>query len=276
MPQISLALVGLPRVGEVGCPWVDARGFFDWCRAAGYAAVQLDGTAPGLRARELDGSARRDIAASLARRGLGLSGIDLFVPSADLVDLARVDRALGAIVAGMELMADLRSVCIGDPGVGVVLPAKLEATTRSELVRQGQRLGVAVVDFAWKSEHVGIHGGGVIVQGVDPAIACASEGAGKANEAIAAAMGASSASGRIGGARLCEGGGIGRVEVGADASSRLDVLAYAAGLGAAGFRGAMVWDGRGLAKPVDAAQRGAATYARMLGPLGADVGGGRA
>jgi hypothetical protein len=37
-----------------------------------------------------------------------------------------------------------------------------------------------------------------------------------------------------------------------------------------------VWDGRGLPKPVDAAQRGAATYARMLGPLGADVGGGRA
>jgi hypothetical protein len=249
---------------------------FDWARAAGYGAVQIDGTMAGLRARELDASARRDIAGSLARRGLGLGGIDLFVPSGDLVDAARVDRAMSAIVAGLELMADLRGVCVGDAGVSVVLPENLEAGTRSELVRQGQRLGVAVVDFAWKSEHAGMASGGVIVRGIDPAVAGTSEGVGNVNQAIAAAISSSSASGRIGGARLCESGGVGRVEVGGDTSSRLDVLAYAAGLGSAGFRGSMVWDGRGLAKPVDAARRGAETYARLLGPLGVHAAGGKA
>jgi hypothetical protein len=260
-------MVGLPRSGEAGCPWTDARAFFDWSRVAGYAAVQLDGTLAGLRARELDASARRDIAASLARRGLSLSGIDLFIPSGDFADPARVDRAVSAIVAGMELMADLRSVCAGDAGVSALLPSQLEATTRSELVRQGQRLGVALVDFAWKSEHAGTPGGGVIVQGIDPAIAGATEGTGKANEAISSLIGASATTGRIGAARLSETSGIGRIEVGADPSSRLDVLAYAATLAAAKFRGTLVWDARGLPKPVEAAHRGPATYAKLLGPL---------
>jgi hypothetical protein len=104
----------------------------------------------------------------------------------------------------------------------------------------------------------------VIVQGIYPAAISASEGAAKVNDAIAVML--SDRARRVGGARLCESGGVGRIEVGVDPSSRLDVLAYAAGLAGASFRGAMVWDGRGLAKPVEAAARGATAYARMFGP----------
>ena len=239
-------MVGVPRPGDAGALWVDVRGFMDWARAAGYSGVQMDITMAGLRPRDLDASARRDIVSSLARRGLFLAGLDLFIPSSDLVDAARMDRAIGAIDAGLSLATDLRAanLDVGGAGVSVVLPEKLDAGTLAELASLGQRWGASLVDHAWKSAFAGSEAGaGVVVRGIDPAAIGASEGAGKVHEAIAAALtgisGARVASGssRIGAARLSESGGVGRIEVGVDPGSRLDVLAYAAGLVGVGFGG---------------------------------------
>src|SRR5688572_21716696 len=100
MPSLSIAGVVEP-VGE------GARALIEWAAGLGYRAVQLDGTMAGLRARELDRSGRRDLAALLRRLELGYSGLDLWVPEAHFVDGAQQDRAVAAVVAGLELSAEL-------------------------------------------------------------------------------------------------------------------------------------------------------------------------
>jgi len=74
---------------------------------AGFGAVQLDATLAGARPRDLDGRARRDFAATVARAGLGAAGLDLFIPRKHFADASHVDRAMTALLAAVELAADL-------------------------------------------------------------------------------------------------------------------------------------------------------------------------
>ena len=76
----------------------------------GFDAVQLDGTLRGLRPRELDRRARRDLAAMLARRGVRAGGIDLFIPRWHFADAGEADRAVAATLACIELAGDLGRV----------------------------------------------------------------------------------------------------------------------------------------------------------------------
>jgi len=82
----------------------------DRLSAARYTAVQLDGTLAGIRPRELDQRARKDLAALLTRRGLRLGGIDLFIPRRHYLDSIHQDRAVHATLAAIELAADLGRV----------------------------------------------------------------------------------------------------------------------------------------------------------------------
>lgn len=74
---------------------------------AGFAAVQLDATMPGLRPRELDKTARRDLVTTARRSDLTLAGLDLFIPPDHYHDPAHLDRAAAALLAACQLAADL-------------------------------------------------------------------------------------------------------------------------------------------------------------------------
>lgn len=73
----------------------------------GFTAVQLDAAAAGVRPRELGPSARRDLVARLRRRSLRPVGLDLWIPPAHFRDPGTVDRASDAMLAAIELAADL-------------------------------------------------------------------------------------------------------------------------------------------------------------------------
>lgn len=78
--------------------------------ALGFVSAQLDATLPGIRPRELDRTARRELAAAFARRGVQLAGLDLSLPRQHYLESGRLDRAVSATVAGIKLAADLGKV----------------------------------------------------------------------------------------------------------------------------------------------------------------------
>ncbi len=75
-----------------------------------FTALQLDAALSGIRPRDLDQRARRDLTALLARHDLRLAGLDLFVPRRHYLADEHIDRALSATVAAIELAADLGRV----------------------------------------------------------------------------------------------------------------------------------------------------------------------
>lgn len=80
---------------------------------------------PGLRPRELDRSARRDLNAMLRRVELVCAGVDCFIPAEHFTRNEMVDRALAAVEGAIELAADL-----GRAPVALSLPRR--ATDSSE------------------------------------------------------------------------------------------------------------------------------------------------
>lgn len=85
----------------------DPRVSLDRLASLGFRFVQLSATQPGLRPRDLDNSARRDLAVKLRRWEIAASGIDLWIPPAHFVETANVDRAVDATKAAIELAGDL-------------------------------------------------------------------------------------------------------------------------------------------------------------------------
>ncbi len=75
--------------------------------AAGFRDVQIDGRQPGMRPRELDRSARRGLAADLRRLELRPAGIDMWIPPEHFLDSARVDHAVHALLATIDLAGEL-------------------------------------------------------------------------------------------------------------------------------------------------------------------------
>jgi len=106
-----------PTLGPLVRGGGNAKSALQSIRKAGAHAVQLDAAVPGLRPRELDHRGRRDLAASCARAGLAIAGVDLFVPRKHLTEPEHQDRAVTALSAAIELAADLgkRPVSFGLP-----------------------------------------------------------------------------------------------------------------------------------------------------------------
>lgn len=113
---LTLALAGL------GIP--DARARLGLAAGAatraGVESVHLDATLPGLRPRELDRSARRDLCAILRRHGVRASGLDLLIPASHFADPALVDRAAEAVRAAVALVAELSALGALGPGGRIV------------------------------------------------------------------------------------------------------------------------------------------------------------
>lgn len=79
-------------------------------KTGGIVGVQLSAALKGIRPRELDTSARKDLRALMVRRGMMVSGIDLLIPDEDWVDSGKVDRALSAVNAAHVLAGDMGRV----------------------------------------------------------------------------------------------------------------------------------------------------------------------
>ncbi len=104
----------------------------------GVNVLQLDGTLAGLRPRELDRRARRELQAILRRQSMALAGMDLFIPRDHFADSQHVDRAIAAVTAGLELAADL-----GKIPVSLALPVEtIDETVVDALVQAADSFSV--------------------------------------------------------------------------------------------------------------------------------------
>ncbi|MBL8886704.1 MAG: hypothetical protein JNK16_08585 [Phycisphaerales bacterium] len=168
----------------------------------GEPRLHLDAMLAGLRPRELDRSARRDLASMLKRNGVGATGIDLFLPPQHLAETAHVDRAVGAITSAIELLAELASLgALESKVLCLSLPQKPLANALAAIGSAAQERGVTVTDFSLPAAS---EVPASIARGVDCAQAIA---AGQ----DPASLIASSAPGAI---RLCDWDGTRRVPVG--------------------------------------------------------------
>jgi len=135
----------------------DIKAALDRIAAEGLRFVQMAGTMPGLRPRELDRAARRDLLANLRRRELALAGLDAWLPPAHFGDPAHSDRAIAAACEIIDLAHDL-----GRVPVSLMLPS--EAAAALAIVERADRMGVALADHSIPQaprENVGA--------GIDPA-----------------------------------------------------------------------------------------------------------
>lgn len=113
---LALALGSLPEG--------DGRARIEAAKALGFRAIALDATV--LRARDLDRSARRDLAAIFRRDGLAITGWDLPIPPAHFSDPARADRAISAARATIELAGDIERLAPSGFGGALVCLAGVE------------------------------------------------------------------------------------------------------------------------------------------------------
>lgn len=215
----------------------------------GFTAVQLDVTLPGLRPRELDTTARRDLMATAMRSGLSIAGIDFMIPAEHYSDPQHVDRAVQAAVAACSLAGDL-----GRVPVSLNLPiAKADASVLQVIADAADAHGVslAIHDEAdlnglkrWltaeASPHVGVglDPAGLLIRDVDPAAAAQSLSA-----ALRVARLSDASKGQADGGRQVVGAG------------SLSLMAYRVSIDLAPHRiGPVVLDLRGLASPINAMQ----------------------
>ncbi len=199
---------------------------------AGFRAVTLDARTPGLRARELDRSARRDLAATLRRAELAMAGIDLWIPAAHFVEAEHVDRAVSVTVGTIDLAAELASLAAADAVVHLSLPEAGGEDASRAIAAAAETAGVQIADHRWPMRGWD----GPVAAGLDPAVALME----KADPTLSAS------SGSLVSARLSSlGDSAMRVAIDAP-GSRLDVVAYRASLSLASLLRTLVVDVRGV------------------------------
>ena len=230
----ALALVGLP--GEL-------RSQLGIAKESGYRGVQLNAAAAGVRPRELDRSARRDIGAMLTRHDLVLSGVDLWIPPEHFTEPESADRAMSALGEAIRFAAEMGVLCGSGGVVSCGLPK--DEAVRSFAEQQAAAAGCIVADHSWPLDSVR-EAESAIRAGIDPAVVLAAEGVGKGIGRLIAGVGA------VASARLSDLDGSGRVEAG---KGSLDQMSYEATLVTVGYAGLLVVDMRGLPDPLASAGR---------------------
>lgn len=236
--ELSLSLTDVPLE-------VPPRGVASWVGSQGFRWLQLNGAARGFRARELDSSARRDLAGTLTRAEVRLSGMDLWIPPEHFADPVHVDRGVGAVVSTAELLGELRRLgaTTTTPVVCVMLPGEPHEGVPSALAAAGDAHGVVVVDHAPTAADTAVWGAdpaAVLMGGGEPSTEVSRRGP------------------RVMAARLNDANAMGRCAVG---SGRLDVLEYAMALSTAGVGGPVVVDLRGLPDAARAIERAKRAWA---------------
>jgi len=190
MLPIAVSLTGLqfsPRDDSDTSP----RGRLAWVAAPRRlrpSAVVLDATAPGLRPRELDRSARRDLAGTIRRSGLAFVGLDLLIPPKHFTDPVHSDRALAAVLAALELAADLARIAglvptQAKPWVTSEFDAVPASELRAAISAAAQHLGTTFAELLASPtststapasspittpEHAALDPAALILRGLDP------------------------------------------------------------------------------------------------------------
>jgi hypothetical protein len=131
--------------GEAAVP-TSPRARLEWAATLGFEAVRLDGAEPGLRARDLDRSARRDLASLLRRLEVSFGGIDLWIPASHFSDPAHLARALTAVLAAIELCGDLARLAEGarDATLSIRWPEAGDPGALEEIRARAETVGVAI------------------------------------------------------------------------------------------------------------------------------------
>ncbi|MBM4112964.1 MAG: hypothetical protein FJ253_06260 [Phycisphaerae bacterium] len=125
-------------------PLGDPESGLDFLGREGFEAVQLSASQPGMRPRELDGGARRALRERMRRLELAVSGIDLWIPAEHFGAASEVSRAIDAFLETLRL-AEFLDRC----AVSCTLPRDDAARdSRAALLREAERRGVLLVDFA--------------------------------------------------------------------------------------------------------------------------------
>jgi sugar phosphate isomerase/epimerase len=219
-----------PTLGPLVNSQTPPRATFQRLARAGFRHVQLSATLAGMRPRELDRSARRDLLATLRRAELTVSGVDFWIPISDFDDPARMDRAIAATQAAVELAADL-----GRQALSLILPGNDEVV--ETLAVHASHHGVPLADHARPpSPHVAV---GV---GIDPA-AVLSQNVDPATEVMQAGP-------RLTVARLSNLSITGmRLPIGERGDGRLDAMAYRVALSVVGYRRPVIVDARQWTDP---------------------------
>ena len=233
--------VAQARLGITVAPLGEPAAAIAWASARGFRGVQLSATQPGMRPRDLGGSARRDLRATLARNEVVASGIDVLVPAAHLVDPQHSERAVEAICAACELAAELGRVPVvvqlPEPSADAAESARRSAAI-AMIAAAADRVDVSVADLAgagdapWPPVGIAVDPAAMLAAGGDPATA------------------ASRAGSRLVAARVVDQLRTGlRGPIGVRGESRLDPLVYRIALDTAGFRGLPVVDCRQWTEP---------------------------
>lgn len=245
LENVSLSLSGLDSHVLGVASDNPVRGLIDLAATRGFRAVQLSAASAGMRPRELDRSGRRDLVAALRRRGLALSGLDLWIPREHLLESATSDRALEAIGEAVDLASELAGLCglVARAGtviaLSVALPAELGVGARAELERRAEVAGVALADHT-----PGADAGGPTPPlprhvGVDPA---ALLGLKRDPGAEVSRLGK-----RLAAARLSDLSDLGMRVAPGERGGRLDLLSYGVALATASYSSPVPIDLRGVA-----------------------------
>lgn len=235
----------------------DPRALIDWAAGLNPRHLQLDATATGLRPRDLDRSARRDLASILRRRQICLAGIDAFIPPRHLVEPATIDRAVAAILGAIELAADLDATKNAAPHgravVAIESPAGIATDVLMQFAAAAARLGITIADHRRTprpadstSDAANPEPESTIGIGIDPAVILA---AGEDVFDTVARLRAAPAQ-----ARLSDHDGAARVPPGSP-TGRLDLASYAAALSSVRYTRPVVADLRAIHRPALAAPR---------------------
>lgn len=242
-PPLSIALCGLLPSAPSG---PGPREQIPWARTAGFDAVHLNVAAPGVRPRELDRSARRDLAAIIRREGLALSGADLWLPPEHLLTPAHADRALAALTNAIDLIAELSTLVRGigargtRPVLSTLLPPELSADALDILASAAEHAGIRIADHALPPREPNPRIEPALGIGIDPAAALA---AGHDPAALVSRLADRLASARLSDISRTLGGG--RVTPGSK-DGKLDLLAYAVALTTTQFETFLCVDTRSL------------------------------
>jgi sugar phosphate isomerase/epimerase len=226
-----------------------------WAVSEHFRCVQLPATRAGLRPRDLDRSARRDLAAALARLELRLSGLDLWIPPDHFIEDETADRAVDATAATIDLAEDL-----GRVPISFMAPTGPDAAAVLQMLSaQAERQGVTLIDFT-AAPVDGAEGASAVEQwasvrpGVDPALVLA---AGQDPAERVVVLGAD-----LGQVRLSDWDGQQRVPVG---QGRLDPARLRAMLSVIGHTAPIVVDPRTLPDPGAAVRQAVRAWEQAVG-----------
>jgi sugar phosphate isomerase/epimerase len=142
--QVAVTLAPLGSVQE-GLEWVSASGI---------RGVQLSATQAGMRPRDLDVSARRDLRATLRRLELTCSGIDFWIPVEDWLEGATMERAVDAFRQACRMAEELHraplSLLVPGPQKESGRQARC-ADVLATMVQTANVHGVQLANLAWST-----------------------------------------------------------------------------------------------------------------------------